>query len=453
MSQEPPILLHCLGFEGLSTSKLCQDEKSTHWELFIESVPDSLPLRPCPLPSELNLLWKRRTGWENARSGKNGRTRSSMLTLMARKSAAGARSATRCSACLWVRAQLLWVFTCLRSLLCVCRGKGLVPRAVHALKVGVFGGCGDGKMWSSRMSQKWLEKCCLCSVCTSWAFLEPAVPLERWGRSGLLMSPEVPIFSCSLSPTDARVSSVALRQRGGYIITLGSRFAFLDWDTQKVTTILELEQDKPNNRFNDGKVDPKGRYFAGKSPAEFSSGAKRNQCQCVLCSAFYSMSTPLLTSPQKPLSPVWVILWVLCSAAASASDHPAEENMQSWILWSRWGQALPTKTVRQEGSASTWQMAFPQNLQHVGNDSGRKPLAATGYNAARVPLCLFSSQAQPSTAGAESDWWERKWPHTLSASQPFHLLLYLLKSANTFGSQLFFRDDVSLDLRVRIERN
>jgi len=53
--------------------------------------------------------------------------------------------------------------------------------------------------------------------------------------------------------------------------TLGSRFAFLDWDSQKVTTILELEQDKPNNRFNDGKVDPKGRYFAGKSLAAFSS--------------------------------------------------------------------------------------------------------------------------------------------------------------------------------------
>lgn len=81
----------------------------------------------------------------------------------------------------------------------------------------------------------------------------------------------MPIILCFLLPTDARVSSVALRQYGGYVITLGTRFAFLDWDSQKVTTILELEQDKPNNRFNDGKVDPKGRYFAGKSLAAFSS--------------------------------------------------------------------------------------------------------------------------------------------------------------------------------------
>ncbi|NXI48448.1 RGN protein, partial [Galbula dea] len=67
---------------------------------------------------------------------------------------------------------------------------------------------------------------------------------------------------------DARIGSVALRQCGGYIIALGTRFAFLDWDTQEVTTILELEQDKPSNRFNYGKVDPKGRFFAGTMAEE-----------------------------------------------------------------------------------------------------------------------------------------------------------------------------------------
>ena len=90
------------------------------------------------------------------------------------------------------------------------------------------------------------------------------------------MAMELPAISCSFPPADARVGSVALRQCGGYVIALGTRFAFLDWDTQAVTTILELEQDKPNNRFNDGKVDPKGRFFAGKFLAEFSTGAKKN---------------------------------------------------------------------------------------------------------------------------------------------------------------------------------
>lgn len=91
-----------------------------------------------------------------------------------------------------------------------------------------------------------------------------------------MTAPELPLIFCSLSPADARVGSVALRQGGGYVIALGTRFAFLDWDTQAVTTILELEQDKPNNRFNDGKVDPKGRFFAGKFLAKISPGARGN---------------------------------------------------------------------------------------------------------------------------------------------------------------------------------
>lgn len=62
---------------------------------------------------------------------------------------------------------------------------------------------------------------------------------------------------------DAPVSSVALRKSGGYVVTLGTRFAALNWKEQQVTTIAHVDKDKPNNRFNDGKVDPAGRYFAG----------------------------------------------------------------------------------------------------------------------------------------------------------------------------------------------
>ncbi|XP_060119617.1 regucalcin-like isoform X2 [Heteronotia binoei] len=64
-------------------------------------------------------------------------------------------------------------------------------------------------------------------------------------------------------PVDARVGSVALRKSGGYVIALGTSFAFLNWKNQEVVTISEQELDKPNNRFNDGKVDPRGNFFAG----------------------------------------------------------------------------------------------------------------------------------------------------------------------------------------------
>ncbi|XP_025926057.1 regucalcin isoform X1 [Apteryx rowi] len=67
---------------------------------------------------------------------------------------------------------------------------------------------------------------------------------------------------------DAPVSSVALRKSGDYVITLGTRFAALKWKDQLVTTITQVDKDKPNNRFNDGKVDPAGRYFAGTMAEE-----------------------------------------------------------------------------------------------------------------------------------------------------------------------------------------
>ncbi|XP_036159836.1 regucalcin isoform X2 [Myotis myotis] len=61
---------------------------------------------------------------------------------------------------------------------------------------------------------------------------------------------------------DAPVSSVALRQLGGYVATVGTKFCALDWEDQSAIVLATIDQDKKNNRFNDGKVDPAGRYFA-----------------------------------------------------------------------------------------------------------------------------------------------------------------------------------------------
>ncbi|XP_027715283.1 regucalcin-like isoform X3 [Vombatus ursinus] len=76
---------------------------------------------------------------------------------------------------------------------------------------------------------------------------------------------------------DARVGCVALRECGGYVVALGTRFGLLSWEDQSVTTVSYLEQDKPNNRFNDGKVDPAGRFVAGTMAEESSPGVWEKQ--------------------------------------------------------------------------------------------------------------------------------------------------------------------------------
>ncbi|XP_008592475.1 PREDICTED: regucalcin-like [Galeopterus variegatus] len=69
-----------------------------------------------------------------------------------------------------------------------------------------------------------------------------------------------------------RVGCVALRQKGAYVVAAGTRLGFLDWETQQVQWVAWLDRDKPHNRFNDGKVDPAGRFVAGTMPEPSAPG-------------------------------------------------------------------------------------------------------------------------------------------------------------------------------------
>lgn len=62
---------------------------------------------------------------------------------------------------------------------------------------------------------------------------------------------------------DDGVTSLSPRAQGGYICTVRDGFAFLDLAKGKVEPIVLPEADLPGNRFNDGKVDGNGRYWAG----------------------------------------------------------------------------------------------------------------------------------------------------------------------------------------------
>lgn len=59
------------------------------------------------------------------------------------------------------------------------------------------------------------------------------------------------------------VGPIALAGVDRLIIAQRDRVAFLDTQTGQLTPLLTLEADKPNNRFNDGKCDPQGRFWFG----------------------------------------------------------------------------------------------------------------------------------------------------------------------------------------------
>jgi D-xylonolactonase len=59
------------------------------------------------------------------------------------------------------------------------------------------------------------------------------------------------------------VTSLAERRQGGLVGTVRDGFAFIDLEAGTFEPIAMPEADMPENRFNDGKVDENGRYWAG----------------------------------------------------------------------------------------------------------------------------------------------------------------------------------------------
>lgn len=63
--------------------------------------------------------------------------------------------------------------------------------------------------------------------------------------------------------TGERVGTVVPRASGGLMIAGASGFRFLDTETGTIQLFFDPESDLPENRFNDGKCDPAGRFWAG----------------------------------------------------------------------------------------------------------------------------------------------------------------------------------------------
>jgi sugar lactone lactonase YvrE len=63
--------------------------------------------------------------------------------------------------------------------------------------------------------------------------------------------------------TPMRVGSIAPRAGGGFVAGTEHGFAEIDLDQARFDVFCNPEEDRPANRFNDGKVDAQGRFWAG----------------------------------------------------------------------------------------------------------------------------------------------------------------------------------------------
>ena len=77
--------------------------------------------------------------------------------------------------------------------------------------------------------------------------------LFRRTFDGALSEWETPLRVCSLAP----------RAAGGFVAGTEHGFAWLDPDRSHYEPFADPEPDRPTNRFNDGKLDRAGRFWAG----------------------------------------------------------------------------------------------------------------------------------------------------------------------------------------------
>lgn len=70
--------------------------------------------------------------------------------------------------------------------------------------------------------------------------------------------------------TPSPVGTVVVRESGGLVIAIETGFAHLDEQTGKIAMLADVEADMTNTRFNDGKCDTAGRFWAGSIPYRYA---------------------------------------------------------------------------------------------------------------------------------------------------------------------------------------
>ena len=73
--------------------------------------------------------------------------------------------------------------------------------------------------------------------------------------------------------TPAMVGALAPRRSGGFVAATERGFVAVDLKAEAFEAIVDPEEDRPGNRFNDGKVDRAGRFWAGTMDKEERSAS------------------------------------------------------------------------------------------------------------------------------------------------------------------------------------
>jgi hypothetical protein len=97
-------------------------------------------------------------------------------------------------------------------------------------------------------------------------------------------------------PVPEEIGAIGFREGGGLVAACRDGFYLLDLDTGDATRLVDPEPDRPEHRFNDGRVDRAGRFWAGTMHDDHvtASGAlcRSDSCRCALTITSSTTSLP-----------------------------------------------------------------------------------------------------------------------------------------------------------------
>ena len=182
------------------------------------------------------------------------------------------------------------------------------------------------------------------------------------------------VHSCDASGGDARawsvpehVGSLALRERGGAIVSLRDGFYTLDFATGACRKLADPDPGKPRIRMNDGKVDRQGRFIAGYMDYE-----ERDPICALFSSTPAVLSRSSTTASSAPMVRAGVPM-----AGRSISPIPAS------------AKSGPTTTIRRAARRQTAVSSRPFHLR-----------ASRACRTERPSMPKASSGACPSMKGS-----------------------------------------------------
>ena len=73
-------------------------------------------------------------------------------------------------------------------------------------------------------------------------------------------------------PVGQMVGALGLRERGGLVAAVRDGFVAVDAATGRIERLANVEADRASSRMNDGKVDPRGRFWAGTTDIDHRPG-------------------------------------------------------------------------------------------------------------------------------------------------------------------------------------